>query len=198
MFTDHSRSKMALRTFVLFLIVIVSAYSEDARTAELDPKVRIFNGYWWEKIDVNEKIGFLYALYDCYSPRASIPTLFQDSYVSMEKSITDYYASANRAISIENAIKRIKSQSKKAPVGERDAKFGGFDREYWAPIGDSERRGYVESYIACRSHYANSPKWSQPVDYYVKSIGEMYNIEEVDGRRTFNDTIVNALNLLKD
>jgi hypothetical protein len=186
---------------VEFIPLILLLHPFHARGQEVGSTsgLQNFDGSWWTSTNSDERIGFLYALDDCLTYDVRPALWFDDTWTNYEQKITGYYASssANRTTSVQHVLERFG----KRPTATESAQGGErYGNEFWRAHSDLARRGFLEGYISCRSHYKNAPKWSKPLNYYLEKLNDMYNADDRHGENApeYAGSVASALDKLRD
>jgi len=124
-----------------------------------------------------QRIGFLYGLDDCLTYDTKPALLFTDTWTEYEKEISEYYSksSSNMSRTVQSVFQSLSKNLAGNKIVSKTARYGD---EFWRAHSNLAHLGFIEGYIACRSHDKNAPKWSKPSAYYVQQLNEMYNFDD--------------------
>jgi hypothetical protein len=188
-----------LAAILIALVQFLYPSSGHAQEMSSDLGLQTFDGNWWAKANLDERVGFLYALDDCLTYDAVPHLRFDDTWTNYEKRITSYYASpsANTTASVQQVFERFA----KKPIAAKRTKQGErYGDEFWRAHNVHARRGFLEGYISCRTRYKNSVKWSKPVSYYLEKLDDIYNVDDRHGENALEnvDSVASALEKLQD
>lgn len=203
MFTSENKLRLPLY-FVFAVISIVAleiALQSYALGKDTDAmwEQKEFDGNWWMKADLDERIGFLYALDDCLTFDANPAIGFDDSWINYEKKISGYYdASSSRlSISIQSVFEDLGKRGPLVQVARSRERYGD---EFWRANDEITRRGFVEGYLSCRTHQKGALKWSRSVAVYVQNLDDIYNADDRHGEDApeYAGSIASALENIAD
>jgi len=168
-----------------------------ARAGAVKSADQAFDGRWWLSTNSMERLGYLYGLDDCLTYDAKPSLLFNDTWIDYEGRITAFYTAkaTNLSLSVFTVYRRFgKSETGLAP---KSARYG---NEFWRAHSELARRGFLEGYLSCRSRYDKMPRWSKSVGYYLRSLDNMYNVDDRNGEKApeYAGSVASALEKLKD
>jgi len=186
---------LARSTLLAIAVISLLPFAASSQETSLGSTAQRFDGVWWAKAGDDEKIGFLYALEDCFTFDAKPGLDFDGTWVGDVDRINDFYRSTGEGSKLVQDV--FKRYGKTQTASPREPMYG---NEFWRAHKDEARRGFIEGYVSCRASIDHVLRWSKPALYYVSALNDLYNVDDRFGESglEYSGAVASALEKLCD
>ena len=211
--------KRVTKAVVVFLLagqvpsVLLSACNAQAPHSTVTPNARdsaavgrrsltekaspVYDGNWWLAASGDERLGFLYALDDCFSYDTQPKLVFRDTWQHLDERLGAYFGEGeHRSILVQAAFLQF---GQKASSSDSEADGERYGNEFWRSHDDGTRTGYIEGFISCQHTVKPARRWMKPVSFYVGELNRLYNADDRLGEDApeYAGSVASAMNKLE-
>ena len=157
----------------------------------------VYDGNWWLAASAAERLGFLYALDDCFSYDTQPKLVFRDTWQHDDERLSAYFGEGeHRSILVQAAFLQF---GQKASSSDSEADGERYGDEFWRSHDDGTRTGYIEGFISCQHTVKPARRWMKPVSFYVGELNRLYNADDHLGEDApeYDGSVASAMNKLE-